>query len=328
MKIKKVVIPVIILVVAVLAYLGWRSFEQSQQTDLTMYGNVDIRSVNLSFRVNGRLSELNVDEGDKIKANQILGKMDDRPYLNALDQAKANVMAAEAQLSLSQAGFRDEQIAQARAAVAQSQASYDFAKSYFDRQQGLWKTRAISANQLDDARSARDQAEANLKSAKEQLDLYVNGNRPQEIEAAQASLLQMQALQAQAELNVQDTVLISPSDGTILTRAVEPGTMLNAGSTVFTLSLTNPVWIRAYVDEVNLAYAVPGREVVIYIDSQPDKPYHGVIGFVSPTAEFTPKSVETPVLRTDLVYRLRIVVKDADDALRQGMPVTIKFNRP
>lgn len=328
MKIKKVVIPVIILVVAVLAYLGWRSFEQSQQTDLTMYGNVDIRSVNLSFRVNGRLSELNVDEGDKIKANQILGKMDDRPYLNALAQAKANVMAAEAQLSLSQAGFRDEQIAQARAAVAQSQASYDFAKSYFDRQQGLWKTRAISANQLDDARSARDQAEANLKSAKEQLDLYVNGNRPQEIEAAQASLLQMQALQAQAELNVQDTVLISPSDGTILTRAVEPGTMLNAGSTVFTLSLTNPVWIRAYVDEVNLAYTVPGREVVIYIDSQPDKPYHGVIGFVSPTAEFTPKSVETPVLRTDLVYRLRIVVKDADDALRQGMPVTIKFNRP
>lgn len=327
MKIKKVIFPVIVLIAAALGYYGWQSFAQNQQDALTLYGNVDIRSVNLSFRVSGRLSELNVDEGDKIKTGQIIGKIDDRPYQNALQQAKANVMAAQAQLSLSEAGFRDEKIAQARATVAQSQASYDFAKSYYERQQGLWKTRAISANELDNARSSKDQAEANLKSANDQLNLYLNGNRPQEIEAAKASLLQVQALLDQAELNLEDTILISPSNGTILTRAVEPGTMLNAGSTVFTLSLTNPVWVRAYVDEVNLSYAVPGREVELYIDSNPGKTYHGIIGFVSPTAEFTPKSVETPVLRTDLVYRLRVVVKDADDALRQGMPVTIKFVR-
>ncbi|TKU84705.1 secretion protein HlyD, partial [Citrobacter sp. TBCS-14] len=77
------------------------------------------------------------------------------------------------------------------------------------------------------------------------------------------------------------------------------------------------------VDERNLSQAQPGREILLYTDGRPDKPYHGKIGFVSPTAEFTPKTVETPDLRTDLVYRLRIVVTDADDALRQGMPVTI-----
>lgn len=328
MKIKKIVVPIVILVVIAAAYYGWRSYEQNRQSALTLYGNVDIRSVNLSFRVNGRLSELYVDEGDKIAAGQILGKLDDRPYQNALSEAKANAMAAAAQLSLLKAGFRDEQIAQARATVAEAKASYDFAESFFNRQQELWRTRTIAANQLDDARRARDQAQANLKAASDQLNLYLNGNRPQEIEAAEAGLLQAQALLAQAQLNLEDTALTSPSEGTILTRAVEPGTMLSAGGTVLTLSLTHPVWVRAYVDQVNLAYAVPGREVAIYIDSRPDRPYHGVIGFVSPTAEFTPKSVETPVLRTDLVYRLRIIVKDADDALRQGMPVTIQFTQP
>jgi HlyD family secretion protein len=101
--------------------------------------------------------------------------------------------------------------------------------------------------------------------------------------------------------------------------------MLSAGSSVLTLSLTQPVWVRAYISEVNLQNAVPGRSVLIYTDGRPDRPYHGSIGFVSPSAEFTPKSVETTDLRTDLVYRIRIVVQDADASLRQGMPVSLKF---
>ncbi len=143
-----------------------------------------------------------------------------------------------------------------------------------------------------------------------------------------AEVAQSEAALAQAQLNLQDATLLSPSAGTVLTRAVEPGTMLGAGGTVFTLSLTRPVWVRAYVNETSLNQAVPGTELEIYTDGRPGKPYHGKIGFVSPTAEFTPKSVETPDLRTDLVYRLRVIVTDADDALRQGMPVTLRFAKP
>lgn len=104
--------------------------------------------------------------------------------------------------------------------------------------------------------------------------------------------------------------------------------MLSASSTVLTLSLTQPVWVRAYVSEADLGKAVPGSEMTLYTDSRPGKPYHGKVGFVSPTAEFTPKSVETTDLRTDLVYRLRVIVSDPDDALRQGMPVTLHFSQP
>lgn len=187
---------------------------------------------------------------------------------------------------------------------------------------------ATSADALEDARTARNQAQANLQAAKDKLSQYRSGNRPQEIEQAKAEVAQSEAALAQAQLNLQDATLLSPSAGTVLTRAVEPGTMLGAGGTVFTLSLTRPVWVRAYVNETSLNQAVPGTELEIYTDGRPGKPYHGKIGFVSPTAEFTPKSVETPDLRTDLVYRLRVIVTDADDALRQGMPVTLRFAKP
>ncbi len=286
---------VILLIVILLAALGggWWWYQSSRQQPLTLYGNVDIRTVNMSFRVGGRLASLTVDEGDNIRAGQTLGELDRAPYENALLQAQANVSTAQAQYDLMMAGYRAEEIAQAAAAVKQAQAAYDYAQNFYQRQLGLRASSAISANDLENARSSRDQAQAAL---------------------------------AQAKLDLHDTVLTAPSDGTLMTRAVEPGTMLNAGGTVLTLSLTHPVWVRAYVDEKNLGQAQPGQEVLLYTDSRPDKPYHGKIGFVSPSAEFTPKTVETPDLRTDLVYRLRIVVTDADGALRQGMPVTISFS--
>ncbi|MDK1262532.1 secretion protein HlyD [Cronobacter sakazakii] len=321
---KRVALLALVVVIIVAAIAGWRWYAACH-TPLTLYGNVDIRTVNLSFRVSGRLASLAVDEGDAVRAGQPLGDLDPTPQQNALRQAQANVAAARAKYDLTVAGFRDEEIAQAAAAVHQAQAAYDYAQNFYQRQQGLWRTKVISANDLENARSARDQAQAQLKSAQDKLSQYRAGNRPQEIAQAQATLEQAQAELAQAQLNAQDTRLVSPSDGTILTRAVEPGSMLNAGSTVFTLSLTRPVWIRAYIDEVNLSRAVPGSHILIYTDGRPDRPYHGQIGFVSPTAEFTPKTVETEDLRTDLVYRLRIVVNDADDALRQGMPVTLRF---
>ncbi|WP_054179990.1 secretion protein HlyD [Trabulsiella odontotermitis] len=322
---KPVVIALVVAVVVAVIGAGTAWYQSRQDQALTLYGNVDIRTVNMSFRVGGRLQALQVDEGDAIKAGQTLGELDRAPYENALMQAKANVSTAQAQYDLMMAGYRAEEIAQAAAAVRQAQAAYDYAQNFYQRQQGLWKSRTISANDLENARSSRDQAQASLKSAQDKLSQYRAGNRPQEIAQAKANLEQAQAQLAQAQLDLHDTTLIAPSDGTLLTRAVEPGSMLNAGSTVLTLSLTRPVWVRAYVDEKNLNQAQPGRELLLYTDGRPDKPYHGKIGFVSPTAEFTPKTVETPDLRTDLVYRLRIIVTDADDALRQGMPVTVRF---
>lgn len=323
---KPVVVILAALALVAIVTGGWLWYQGQQDKGLTLYGNVDIRTVNMSFRVGGRLASLTVDEGDAITAGQTLGQLDKAPFENALLQAKAGVSVAQAQYDLMQAGYREEEVAQAAAAVKQAQAAYDYAQKFYQRQQGLWGSRTISANDLENARSSRDQAQATLKSAQDKLSQYRTGNRPQDIAQAKASLEQAQAQLAQAELDLRDTTLTAPANGTLMTRAVEPGSMLNAGSTVLTLSLTRPVWVRAYIDEPNLGQMQPGRELLLYTDGRPDKPYHGKVGFVSPTAEFTPKTVETPNLRTDLVYRLRIIVTDADDALRQGMPVTVTLN--
>ncbi|WP_288821457.1 secretion protein HlyD [uncultured Leclercia sp.] len=323
---KPVVVILAALALVAIVTGGWLWYQGQQDKGLTLYGNVDIRTVNMSFRVGGRLASLTVDEGDAITAGQTLGQLDKAPFENALLQARAGVSVAQAQYDLMQAGYREEEVAQAAAAVKQAQAAYDYAQKFYQRQQGLWGSRTISANDLENARSSRDQAQATLKSAQDKLSQYRAGNRPQDIAQAKASLEQAQAQLAQAELDLRDTTLTAPANGTLMTRAVEPGSMLNAGSTVLTLSLTRPVWVRAYIDEPNLGQMQPGRELLLYTDGRPDKPYHGKVGFVSPTAEFTPKTVETPDLRTDLVYRLRIIVTDADDALRQGMPVTVTLN--
>lgn len=182
-----------------------------------------------------------------------------------------------------------------------------------------------SANDLENARSSRDQAQATLKSAQDKLSQYRTGNREQDIAQAKASLEQAKAQLAQAQLDLQDTTLIAPANGTLLTRAVEPGSMLNAGSTVLTLSLTRPVWVRAYVDERNLSQTQPGRDILLYTDGRPDNLTTARLVSFRPPRNLR-RNRRTPDLRTDLVYRLRIIVTDADDALRQGMPVTVKFN--
>ncbi len=300
-------------------------YQNQQERALTLYGNVDIRTVNLSFRVGGRLASLNVDEGDSIKPGELLGKLDYSSYINAQNESDANVAAAQAQLDLLLAGYRDEEIAQARSAVAQQQAAFNYADSFYKRQQRLWATLSVAVNDLENAKTARNQAQAALQAAKDKLGQYLKGNRVQQIDQAKATVAQAQARADQAALDLKDTQLYSPAAGIILTRTVEPGTMLSPGATVFSVSLTRPVWIRAYIDGINLRQAIPGTEVRIFTDGRPGKPYIGKIGFVSPTAEFTPKSVETPELRTDLVYRLRIIVTDPDESLRQGMPVTLRF---
>jgi HlyD family secretion protein len=209
--------------------------------------------------------------------------------------------------------------------VEERRASLANAERALSRQEQLKGTGAVAPKLYDDAVAARDEARARLRAAEQALAEQSSGYRRQEVAEASANHERAQAAAAQAELRLADALLTAPGDGVILTRAVEPGAILAAGAPVFTISLRHPVWARIYVSEPDLGRVPPGRHVLLYTDSRPDHPYHGQIGFVSPDAEFTPKNVETPDLRTALVYRARVVVADPDEALRQGMPVTVRL---
>jgi HlyD family secretion protein len=165
-----------------------------------------------------------------------------------------------------------------------------------------------------------------MKSAEETLRLAELGPRQEDIDNARAQLAAEEAMVIQSERRLADAELIAPSAGTILTRAQERGAIVSPGEPIFTLTLTSPVWVRTYVNERDLGRIRPGMTAQVATDSAPDKPYQGHIGFISPTAEFTPKTVETRELRTDLVYRLRVIVDNDDGMLRQGMPVTVTLD--
>ena len=316
---------VLILLLVLVALGAWWKFRVKSTDDgkhLVLHGNVDIREVSLGFRVAGRLAAVLHDEGDLVKTGDILARLDEEPFRHALDEAQGQVDALKARLKLLETGYRPEEIAQARASVNEREVTAANAKRLFDRQQELFATKAVSIQERDDSEARYREADARLKLAQQALALLEAGFRSEEITQAKGSLLQAESALQGAQLRLEDTTLKSPSDGVILTRAQEPGAILPIGATVLTVSLKEPVWIRAYVSEPNLGRIHQGAKVEIRTDSRPNQPYAGTIGFISPRAEFTPKSVETSELRTSLVYRLRVVVTNADDGLLQGMPVT------
>ena len=349
----KKVIPLIV-ILAALAAGGWYFYGKyrTKHEPLVLHGNVDIRGVDLGFRVSGRIAEVLKDEGDEVKAGDTLARIDKEPYERELEQAKAALAQAKATLGqskaslgqakaeedLKKAGYREQEIEQARATLALSRVTMENAERVYERQSTLVKTNGVSRQNYENAEAAYHEAQQQAKVSEANRPLlwgvggfHVGAGGPPApgaaeagVGAADAAVANAEAAVKTAEIRLADTELKSPSDGVVITRALEPGAIVQAGPTVLTLSLENPVWVRAYVHEPELGLFPPGTEVKVHGDGSPDKIYHGKVGFVSPRAEFTPKSVETKELRTSLVYRLRVVVEDSDGSLRQGMPVTLE----
>ena len=322
---KKILRAIIILAVLIAAGAAAIYLKQEKKAaPFTLYGNVDIREVDLGFRVSGKLLHMRFEEGDAVKKGDILAVLDDEPYRNELAVAAARVARAKAQLQKFESGSRPQEIRVARAKVEEAKAVYNNALREYNRQKALRSTNATSQKALDMARASHDEAQARLHSARESLALIQEGFRSEDILINRQNLEEAKAQYTVAQTVLDDATLVAPNDGILITRISEPGTIVGAGAPVYTLSLRDPVYIRAYVAEPDLGKVAPGTKVEISTDAT-DATYSGTIGFISPRAEFTPKNVETADLRTDLVYRLRIVAVDPDNGLRQGMPVTIRL---
>jgi HlyD family secretion protein len=324
--VKKILIIVVIIIAgAALGFRLYKGIENGASDGITLYGNVDIRDVSLGFRVSGRLAVLNFEEGDRVKTGDVLAVLDKKPYEDQLALYRAQLEAAKANFAKYTKGLRPQEIEEARAQVKEREATLKNLEQNYRRVSELLRHDAVSAQTHDDALAARDEAKARLRMAQKSLELALAGFREEDIQAVEAEYNAAAARVSQAETSLADAELLSPSDGIILTRVRETGSILSAGTTVYSVALDSPVWVRAYIEEGRLGYIHPGQKAEIYTDSRPGEPYIGHVGFISPQAEFTPKSVETAALRTDLVYRLRIVADNPDKSLRQGMPVTVKI---
>lgn len=272
---KRVVIVFVAILIILIAIIFYYFFHKSQNPNiLTLYGNVDVRQVDMGFRVAGQVETLCFEEGDLVKKGDLLATLNKTPYVSQVEQAEQTLKTTEA--------------------------SFENAKILLKRREELIGIEGVSQEDLDNARSNYNQLQATL--GQNVASLQVNKD------------------------NLSFTEIFAPNEGVILTRIKEPGSVVNPSDPVYTISLSNPIWIRAYVTEPNLGRIRYGMQACVYTDTKEAPVYTGKIGFISPVAEFTPKTVETTQLRTDLVYRLRIYIDNPDDCLKQGMPVTVKIN--
>jgi HlyD family secretion protein len=317
------IVAIAVLAVAAFATSGFGLMGKKDAGELALYGNVDIREVDMAFRVNGRIASIDVDEGAKVQQGQLLATIDTASLSSRIAEADARVAQAEAQFAKLRNGNRRQDVAQAAARVSAAAASYSDAQKDFSRRQGLVAPGAISRDVWEQTVANRDRAAAQLAEARQGYSLVASGARPEDIAAAAAEVRSAQAARAGVGTDLGDARLIAAASGTVATRAREPGAIVQPGETVLTLAIDRPMRVRAYVAEPDLGRISPNMAVLVSADGNP-KTYHGTIGYISPKAEFTPKSVETESLRTDLVYGIRVIVSDPDDALRQGQPVTVK----
>lgn len=236
-----------------------------------IYGNIDIREVDLGFRVAGKLQNVFVEEGDFVKEGQVLAELDKEPFEQDLKMINATLSANEAAL----------------------------------------KNAELNFNMIEDL------YKMNIKSK------YEYSNALMQIEQAKANLNFAKAKVSNSKIALNDGILVAPSDGIIVNRAFEKGSILNSNAKVITLSLTSFVYAKGYISETHVGKLKIGDHVVILTDS--NTCFDGVLSYISPNAEFTPKTIETRELRTDLVYRVHFIIKNHENKLHRGMPVTIKI---
>ena len=281
MEKKKIIALVLIILIAVLI-AGINIFNKNKNanaTELTLFGNIEIRQVDLSFQVSGLVSKLLKEEGDTVKKGELIAVMDESDY-------DANFKRAEAEVDRTLATQKD-------------------ATDKYNRYAPLGVDDTVSKQEIESLYNAQNKANADYKAAVANKDYLSN--------------------------QLKYTKLYAPENGTIMVRVVEPGSNVQKGQPVYTMAKTNPVWVRAYVNEKDLGNIKYGQEVNVYTDTVnhqtgKKREYKGQIGYISPVAEFTPKTVQSTDTRTDLVYRIRVYIYDIDEYLRQGMPVTIKVD--
>jgi HlyD family secretion protein len=319
---------VLVLAAAVATGLWWWLARPPARTQLTLYGNVDLREIDLPFHDSERIAEVLVQEGDHVHRGQVLARLDTRRLEPLVQKSQAMVAMQSAAVQRLLNGNRPQEIAEARAAQASAQADASNAQAQYQRVQSLAQSsagRAVSRQDVDAARAAYDSAAARLQSAQKALALERIGPRREDIDEARAQLLADQADLATAQAQLADAQLLAPLDTVVRSRLVEPGDMATPSQPAFTLAITDPKWVRAYVDEANLGRVHEGMAAGVSVDSFPGRRFAGWVGFISPEAEFTPKSVETTQLRSSLVYEVRIFVHDPQDELRLGMPATVSL---
>ena len=296
-------------------------------------GQVEATEVQVSPEVGGRILEVPVAEGDRVKQGDLIARLDTRDVELALQRAQADRAAADAQFRLVQAGSRPEDIRQADAQtaaaggdVAAVQTELASAEADLQRFDKLFQSHSGSQKQRDDAATRRDMARDRLASARarenaarEGAARLKAGARREEIDAARARVASADAQIAALEKNKADATVVAPIAGVVSERLLDPGEVVAPRAPMVVLTDLDNAWAEVFVDEPQVPRLKIGQPATVFTDAGGSIP--GKISFISSKAEFTPRNVQTAEDRSKLVYRVKIAVDNRQGVLKQGMPV-------
>jgi HlyD family secretion protein len=288
--------------------------------EIVLSGNIEVTDAQVSFKVPGRMIERLVTEGDRIKSGQLVARLDDTEQQEQLALSRAELAGAEAAYAALQAGSRPQEIAEAEATLHSAEADRDRLHLDFARQLALHNKDAIADRELEASQAELKVAEARVVEAAERFKLVQAGPRVEDIAQGRARVDQARAAVALAATQVANTLLVSPLNGVVLSKNIEPGEYVSPGTPVVTVADVAHVWVRAYVNQTDLGRVRLGQKLAVHTDTFPNKSYEGTIGFISSEAEFTPKTVQTTKERVKLVFRIKIDLDNANDELKPGMP--------
>jgi len=320
----KRLIPVLIVLAAVIAagvYFYPRLTKKSQpENQLTLSGNIEAHESLVSFKVQGRIVDLPVEEGQSVEPGALLARLDEADYRQKVRIDEANVHVRESNLALVLAGTREQELKASEQTMLDAQADLQQKRIDYDRAQRLFGKDEVSAQDRDLAETARKRAEATFLAAQQRYNEAVEGSRKEDIAIARANVTEAGATLGLSRVNLDYATLRAPSAGVITVRQAELGEVVVPGTPVVTLADLDHIWLRAYIAETDLGRIRWGQEATVTTDTYPGKQYGGRISFISSTAEFTPKSVQTYKERVTLVYRIKIDIDNPSHELKPGMP--------
>jgi HlyD family secretion protein len=323
---KKIIMPIILVaVIATITYLVIHLKPKEEKGVLILSGNVEVTEMNLGFKVPGKIISLKTDEGEKVTPGQLLAEIDRAELLSQADQNQAAIAEARNKLAELKAGSRPQEIEQAAANVKYAQAELTKATKDYQRAEILYQNGAISAQQMDAAQRTLEVASSQYKSSQQTLSLVKEGPRKETIRQAQDRVLQAEASLRTLKEKIKDTGLYAPAHGVIIKKNVELGETVSAGLPVFTVGDLGHPWIKVYVKEDKLGKVALGQKASITIDSYPGKTFEGTISYISPEAEFTPKTIQTHEERVKLVYGVKIGLSNPEGILKPGMPADVRI---
>ena len=321
MKSKRWLILLAVLLVA--GVCAWVFFSRAGQRNggpIRVSGNIEVIDAEVSFKIAGRVEQRLVDEGQMVEKGACVAVLDAADLTADLAMRQADLAGAQSQLAELEAGSRPAEIEAAKARLASAKADNERLETDFRSGQQLLEKKVISDEEFVHRKTLFEAAVARAREAEEQLKLVQEGPRKEQIDQARARVEQAKAAVTLAQTRLGYSRVAAPFAGMVLSKNVEPGEYVAAGTPIVTLGALREPWLRAYVNETDLGRIKPGQRVLVTTDTYPGKRYQGRISFIASQAEFTPKNVQTQKERVKLVYRIKIEIPNPNLELKPGMP--------